>query len=125
MNHILLIDDDPDILDIVCLELRDNPDTTVDICCTVPDALEKINETRYDIIITDWRMPIMNGTELVKTIRSSGYSSVVIIYSGLGMCAEIKEALDSGANYYLHRKGDPEKEFARLKELIAKSGVKN
>lgn len=123
MAHILLIDDDPDILEIIRLELEDDLDNRTDFSSSAADAIDKIQKNHYDVIITDWKMPVMNGTALVRKIRSLGCSSVVVIYSGLGMGQDISEALASGANYYLHRKGDPEKEFARLKELIQCAGT--
>ena len=118
MSRILIVDDDPDILEIIRLELEDDPDYAVDTCITAAKALASVNANQYDVIIADWRMPFMNGTELVKTLRAQGCTSDIIIYSGKGMGQEIREALDSGADYYLNRRGDPGSEFAELKMII-------
>jgi len=118
MPHILLVDDDPDILDIIRLDLEDDPANAVDTSGNAAKAIEKIQERRYDVIITDWRMPGMTGIDLVRKLRKDGCSSFIILYSGYNRSTDIRTALDCGADYYLHRCGDPETEFAELHRLI-------
>jgi len=121
MQNILLIDDDPDILEILILELQDDPSCTVSSSTSAEDALFLARNNQYDVIIADWRMPVMNGTELVRALRSQGCSAYIIIYSGKGMGIDIREALANGANYYVNRGGDPDSEFAELKKQIQKN----
>ncbi|WP_321504423.1 response regulator [uncultured Methanoregula sp.] len=123
MIHILLVDDDRDILDIMRLDLEDVPAFAVDTCSASTEAVELIRQGNYDVIIADWRMPVLNGTELIKKIRSNGCKSLVILYSGHNVSSDIRTAIDSGADYYLHRGGDPETEFAQLREMIGKAGI--
>ena len=118
MTRILLVDDDRDILDIIRLDLQDNPAFAVDICTSSSEALDISKKTGYDVIIADWRMPVMNGTELIRNLRSSGCRSYIILYSGCSIGADIRAALDFGADYYLHRGGDPDREFAELHHVI-------
>lgn len=118
MPHILLVDDDRDILDIVRLDLEDDPANAVDTTSTAKDALERVKISRYDVIISDWRMPGMNGIELIQKLRSDGCNAYIILYSGFIQGADIRHALDCGADYYLHRGGDPEKEFADIHRVI-------
>jgi len=119
MPRILLVDDDKDILDIVRLDLEDDPANAVDITSTASEALEQVRRSRYDVIISDWRMPGMNGIELIQKLRSEGCNAYIILYSGFIQGADIRQALDCGADYYLHRGGDPEKEFADIHRVIA------
>lgn len=118
MPHILLVDDDPDILDIIRLDLEDDPTIAVDTSGTAAKAIEKTQGRRYDVIITDWRMPGMTGIDLVRKLRKDGCTSLIILYSGYNMSTDIRTALDCGADHYLHRGGDPEKEFAEIHRLI-------
>jgi CheY-like chemotaxis protein len=118
MHHILLIDDDPDILEILNLELQDDPSCRVRTSTSAEEALALAKNNPYDVIIADWRMPVMNGTELVRALRLLGSRAYIIIYSGKGMCHDIREALASGADYYVNRGGDPDSEFAELKKQI-------
>lgn len=119
MPRILLVDDDRDILDIVRLDLEDDPENAVDISSTAQDAIEYVKKSRYDVIISDWRMPGMNGIDLIRTLRSGGCDAYIILYSGYIQGTDIRNALDCGADYYLHRGGDPEQEFAEIHRLIA------
>ncbi len=118
MLRILLVDDDPDILDIIRLELEDNSAFTVDTCRSAHEGLEKASHTAYDVIISDLHMPGMDGASLVKELRSRNNQSLIIIYSGHDLGAGIRKALDSGADHYLARGGDPEKEFTELLKII-------
>ena len=125
MPHILLVDDDPEILEIIELDLNDESGITVDTCLSSREALELIKKYHYDIIIADWKMPVMNGTALVKTARAGGNRSFFIIYSGIDICDDIEEALKLGADAYVHRKGDPDTEFAELRSLIKRADSTN
>lgn len=118
MPRILLVDDDPDILDIIRLDLNDDKANAVDTTSTAAEAIEKVRKNRYDVIISDWRMPGMNGTDLIRKLREDGCSSYIILYTGYTMSTDIRTALDCGADFYLHRGGDPEKEFAELHRVI-------
>ena len=120
MPKILLVDDDPDILDIIRLDLEDDPDNTVDVCRSGPEALRLAEQKKYEVIITDMRMPKMNGVILIKELRARGCESVVIVYSGQGMGSDIREALNCGADHYLRRGGDPDMEFSELHRIIRK-----
>ncbi|MCK9630928.1 MAG: response regulator [Methanoregula sp.] len=118
MPRILLVDDDRDILDIMRLDLEDDPENSVDITNAAAEAIEKVRKQLYDVIISDWRMPGMTGTDLVRKLRNDGCSSYIILYSGYTMNTDIRTALDCGADYYLHRGGDPDQEFAELRRVI-------
>jgi CheY-like chemotaxis protein len=121
MPKILLVDDDPDILDIIRLDLEDDPDNTVDVCRSGPEALRLAEQKKYEVIITDMRMPKMNGIILITELRDMGCDSIIIVYSGQGMGSDIRDALNSGADHYLRRSGDPENEFSELHSIIRKS----
>jgi len=120
MTRILIVDDDTDILEILRLEFEDDPDCQADTSNGVARALDLAREHSYDAIITDWRMPVMNGTVFVSTLRKQGCTSAIIIYSGMDLDHEIRETLDAGANYYIPRLGDPTREFGELKDLLKK-----
>jgi CheY-like chemotaxis protein len=118
MPRILLVDDDRDILDIIRLDLEDDPANMVDMTSSAADAISRVADKPYDVIISDWRMPKMNGTDLIRKLRKDGCSSYIILYTGYSLRNDIRSALDCGADYYLHRGGDPDREFAELRRVI-------
>ena len=64
MPRILLVDDDPDILDIIRLDLEDDPDNKVEVCRSGQEALLLVEQQKFDVIISDMRMPKMNGRHI-------------------------------------------------------------
>lgn len=66
-------------------------------------AWSLLKENNYDIILTDWNMPNMNGLELVKKIRNEGThtKTPIIMITTEGGKGEVIEALKSGVNNYI------------------------
>jgi len=78
MFRLLLVDDEPNILNALrrCLHARpddrDAPETIIE-CFTSPEkAIERADEEDFDLIVSDYRMPKMNGVQfLLRTIESN------------------------------------------------------
>ncbi|HVP97339.1 response regulator transcription factor [Methanoregula sp.] len=118
MTRILIVDDDADILELLRLEFEDDPGCSAD-CTTDPfHALELAKNTPYDAVITDWRMPLMNGSEFARALRGQGCTSYIIIYSALEPGPEIQNVLETDADQYIFRRGNPDREFVELKESV-------
>ena len=66
-------------------------------------AWKLLSETHYDVILTDWNMPNMNGLELVKKIRSEGthQKTPIIMITTEGGKREVIIALKAGVNNYI------------------------
>jgi len=85
------------------------------------DAIEIINSTDIDLIITDWDMPEINGIELTKIVKSnpSKKEIPVIIATGTMLTSkDLKTALDAGAIDYIRKPIDPIELFARLQSIL-------
>lgn len=66
-------------------------------------AWKLLSESQYDIILTDWNMPNMNGLELVKKIRAEGKhkNTPIIMITTEGGKSEVITALKAGVNNYI------------------------
>ncbi|RXJ99607.1 two-component system response regulator [Arcobacter sp. CECT 8986] len=66
-------------------------------------AWKLLSESAYDIILTDWNMPNMNGLELVKKVRSEGnhQKTPIIMITTEGGKSEVITALKAGVNNYI------------------------
>ena len=103
MYRIILIDDEPLILagiaSLICWEEHD--------CCIVgkatngPAAVDLILEMRPDIVITDIRMPVMNGLELIQACREKNCEFAFIFLTNLEDFQLAKQAVHLGATDYL------------------------
>lgn len=71
------------------------------------EALESIPETQPDIIITDVRMPEMDGIELLKRVREQYPSIDTVIISGFEEFSYVKDAINLGAKNYILKPIDP------------------
>jgi CheY-like chemotaxis protein len=115
---LILVDDDPDMLHLMQLTFSDSGDYEVIACPDARDALEILKQRTVAVIISDFKMPVMNGGEFVRVARDMGYSGLFIIYSGRGKDQLIKKAYQDGADYYIPRSGDFNKEFSSIKKII-------
>jgi two-component system chemotaxis response regulator CheY len=84
------------------------------------DALRKLTGARFDIIITDINMPIMDGLKLVKRIRSDEtYKDVpIIVVTTEGSQEDRSRALALGANAYITKPIQGPQVVAKVKELL-------
>ena len=67
-------------------------------------AWKALSETQYDVILTDWNMPNMNGLELVNKIRTDGgihQKTPIIMITTEGGKGEVITALKAGVNNYI------------------------
>ena len=59
------------------------------------------DNNNYDVVLTDWNMPNMNGLELVKTIRSVDKKIPIVMITTEGGKGEVITALKAGVNNYI------------------------
>jgi DNA-binding NtrC family response regulator len=118
MIPILLVDDDIDMLDLMNLAFRENGRYEVTACLDARDAVEILKQRSIEVVISDYRMPVMNGGVFVRAARETGYKGLFIIYSGRGKDPLIDQARRDGADIYIPRSGDFKKEFTSIKTII-------
>ena len=113
---ILLADDEKDLSKAVGTILTySNYD--VDIVSNGKEALEKINNTIYDLIILDIMMPVMDGIQALKEIRKNNIKTPVILLTAKSQVDDKVEGLDSGANDYLTKPFYKKELLARIRAL--------
>jgi len=118
MIHILLVDDQPALLEITQLFLEKNGEITVDTAFSAVEALEKLQKHKYDAIVSDYEMPAMDGIEFLKIIKNTEQEKPFIIFTGKSREDVVIEALNSGADFYLQKGTDPKVQFAELANMI-------
>ena len=98
--RLLLVDDDPLIINSLCEFLR-LEGYTVDSAPDGTQAIEMLAATRYNLVLTDVNMPRTNGLELLRAIRSNYPDVVVLVITGYGTIENAVEAVKMGAFEYL------------------------
>lgn len=85
------------------------------------DALRRIAGTKFDIIITDINMPILDGLKLVKRLRADeNYKDVpIVIITTEGAAEDRQRALALGANAYITKPIQAQQVISLVREILS------
>ncbi|MFA7198546.1 MAG: PAS domain S-box protein [Methanoculleus sp.] len=117
-DHILYVDDEEALLDIGRAFLERAGGIAVDITASPLEALRMILAGGYDAVVSDYQMPEMNGIALLQRVREAGSRVPFIIFTGRGREEVAIEALNSGADFYIQKGGNPKAQFAELANAV-------
>ena len=93
----------------------------VDVVTDGNQAIEKIRQGDYDLVMTDLLMPFVGGLELINTIRNELLLKMpIIVLSRLGNEDTIIEAFKLGADDYITKPFSPNEVSIRVKRLLIK-----
>jgi PAS domain S-box-containing protein len=118
-TRILLVDDDKALLDALpeALQLRMNG-IEIDTSETALDALERIRDTDYDAIVSDIKMPGMDGLALLHEIRELRPTTPTLMITGHGERDLAVQALRGGAYDFVQKPIDRDYFVASLERAI-------
>ncbi|MGD0534701.1 MAG: response regulator [Methanoregula sp.] len=115
---ILCIDDDPLFLNAFKARLEKETDLAVTSASNAAEALDLLNRQYFDVIISDYIMPEMDGLTLLKEIRERGGQSIFVVATGKRLAHIAKDALNTGADYYLQKGTDIANEVSQLLDFV-------
>ena len=117
--RILIVDDDPALLEALPRALRLRLEGIgIDTSETAADALERIREEDYDAIVTDIKMPGMDGLALLSEIRSVRPKTPTLLITGHGEHDLAVQALRGGAYDFVQKPIDRDYVVAALERAI-------
>lgn len=111
---VLFVDDEPALLEIGKIYLERQTGITVTTALSGPEGLRILETGSFDAIVSDYQMPEMNGIEFLKAVRARSRSLPFIIFTGKGREEVVIEALNSGADHYIQKGGEPKSQYAEL-----------
>ena len=119
-THILVVDDSPVERRRVghLLELG-IPDVVVTFADNGRLALETLSRQPHDLIVSDLRMPQMNGWEMVEKVQKAGYDVPVILMTGFGNEQVAVKALLAGASSYVPKNALEEDLIKTINSVMA------
>lgn len=118
MISILYVDDKIEFLDLVKLFMAKKGDFSINTCQSPFEALKAISTNKYDVIVSDYYMPGMDGLAFLRTIRDRGCKTPFIMCTGFGGDSEKDEALRAGADCYIIKGCDPGIFFETLSRAV-------
>ncbi len=119
MINILFVDDDVDVLKQAEIILSKQDDEfEVKTAKSGKEALDLLSEDSFDTLITDYKMPSMDGIELLKNVRDQGIEIPFIILTAAGDEEAAMDALNYGADRYMIKKERLSKQFKILSKEI-------
>jgi len=110
MIRLLIVDDEPIIADgmFETLQQLDRLELDLHKAYSGKDALRQLRDTRFDIVLSDIRMPGMSGLELLRHIRSAWADCRVVFLTGFNDFDYVYEAIQNqGVHYLLKTEGYP------------------
>ncbi len=124
-NRVLIVDDDPEIMDWLATDLKLSGFYTE----TASDGLiglQKSQSGNYDLIILDVMMPQMDGFEVCKNLRRSAKTKDIptILLTAKGTLEDKVIGFGSGADDYLVKPFDIQELLVRMRALLRRTGSK-
>jgi two-component system response regulator YesN len=103
MNTVMIVDDEPLVREFLKLHFSQNHlDWEVaDEAMDGQEAWEKLQEQRVDLVITDIKMPVVDGMELCRRLSQSDQPPIVLILSGFDEFSMAQGAIRYGVHSYL------------------------
>ena len=113
--HVLHVDDDSSLQEITKLMLLDlNSSLEIDHACCVDEGLSKLTVGHYDVVVSDYDMPLKNGLDFLRELRQRKNMVPFILFTGKGREDVAVTALNLGAEGYFHKQGSPETVYGEL-----------
>jgi DNA-binding NtrC family response regulator len=102
-SHILVVDDEPEIISIISETLSGEGFTHIDSASDGDQAINKFNDKKHDVVILDIMMPKKNGIEVLRHVKAIAPSSQVIIITGNADKHSAIAAVKLGAYDYIEK----------------------
>ena len=116
--QVLLVDSDPGAREMAGAQLGEEPDIILETCSSPEEALSLLRSERFDVIVTEHRLPGMQGLDLFRQVRETGDRVPFILFTAHGSPALLSRTMDTGADFYLEKGPDPRVQYASLVPLI-------
>lgn len=102
-KQVLIVEDDADVMDFLCQELKRY--FIVHTACNGKEAMDAIEKERPDLIVSDVMMPIMNGYELTRKLKTNDtyYDIPIILLTALNEENKKAKGYSAGADDYIEK----------------------
>ncbi|HPJ93262.1 MAG TPA: sigma-54 dependent transcriptional regulator [Deltaproteobacteria bacterium] len=124
MAHILIVEDDINLGQILFQELKKH-NHDVELVENAESALARVNKYIYDLMLTDLKLPGMDGIELLKKIKASNPTTVVIVMTGYASVDTAVVAMKNGAQDFIQKPFGLHEIVQKIDDALAIKRMKN
>ena len=117
-TRILVVDDDTPVRSLLTKTLHEMGGFSVEEAETAEEALQKMEGMTFDLVLTDLKLPSMDGLQLITQIVSSKPEILTILVTGHATIDSAVEAMKRGASDYLIKPFAMEEMLARVKRVL-------
>lgn len=117
-HSILIVDDEPDMLHLLKRSLEPDLNCRVETAGSGNEALNMLNRDHFDLVLSDIKMPEMDGLELLKQIRHDEPDLTVVMMTGHGSIETAVKAMQNGAYDFITKPFDLDALVIRLEKAL-------
>ena len=122
--HLLLIEDETKVASFISKGLEEEG-YTVQVAYNGADGLALLKQETYDMVLLDLMLPEIDGFEVLKTMRSWGNTTPVLILTAKSAKEDIVRGLDTGSDDYLIKPFSFEELLARIRALLRRKSSRD
>jgi len=115
---ILVVDDEEDVRTFLAKALAEIGGFSVEVAETAGEALRKIQNAMFDLILVDFKLPDMDGLRLITEIVKAKPNTLTVLLTGHGSIDSAVEAMKRGASDYLTKPVDLGELLACLRRVL-------
>ncbi len=116
--RVLYVDDEPALLELCKMFLEESGELSVETIDSASAALVLLKKEPFDVIVSDYLMPGMDGIRFLAEVRAHVGNIPFILFTGKGREEIVIKAIENGADFYLQKGGHPAAQFAELVQKI-------
>lgn len=124
MFQILVVEDDSELRELFCAVLSDNGYNAVE-AADGQQALDILENTYIDLIISDIMMPRMDGLTLTRALRDSDYQMPILMITAKESLADKREGFRAGTDDYMVKPIDVNEMVWRVEALLRRARIVN
>ncbi|MBS3785064.1 MAG: response regulator [Anaerolineae bacterium] len=102
-ERILVVDDEPNVALFLQVALECLPGCEVEVATSGEEALRLSKQQPFDLLITDYRMPGMNGVELTAAVWELGHQTVILIITAFADEELYRATVMNGVHQVVHK----------------------
>jgi DNA-binding NtrC family response regulator len=117
--NVLVVDDENTVCNS-CRKILTREGYNVEVALSGEEALNKVKGSGFDVLITDWKMPEIDGIEVAKRIKKENPDIAVIMITGYPSVESSIQAIRSGVSDYVPKPFTPEELSDAVVRALAK-----